>query len=155
MNRSSYSDTSTIRSRLVTSLVTGVASGALTLIDPAKLKPATRGTLYAGTGIATATLGWFGLQANAETRDRAALRTAVALGLGTLSAAGTKFGFVIDARIHQALLRRGIRNPRPVMAIGAGVLTTMMVLFDSPPAGKDTEQVPDLPEEATQDPGLA
>lgn len=155
MNRSSYSDTSTIRSRLVTSLVTGVASGALTLIDPAKLKPATRGTLYAGTGVAAATLGWFGLQANAETRDRNVLRTAVALGLGTLSATGTKFGFVIDARIHQALLRRGIGNPRPVMAIGAGILTTMMVLFDSPTSGTEAEQDPGLQEEATQDPGLA
>jgi hypothetical protein len=127
----------------------------LTLIDPAKLKPATRGTLSAGTGGAVATRGWFGLQAYAETRDRAVLRTAVALGLGTLSAAGTKFGFVIDARIHQALLRRGIGNPRPVMAIGAGVLTIMMGLFDSPQSGTEAEQDPALQEEATQDPDVA
>lgn len=125
---------STTRSRLGNAVATGVASGLLTLVDPAKLRPSTRGSLYLATGATAGLIGWFGTAPSEDAKPGLTFRAAVALGLGTLSAAGTKLGFVIDARIHRALLRRGIENPRPLMAIGSAVITVAMVLVEPPPA---------------------
>lgn len=108
----------------------GVAGGALTLVDPAKLRPGTKATIYLGTGAAAGALGWFGTAPTEEFTPGKAFRGSVALGLGLLSTAGTKFGFVVDAKIHQSLLRRGIANPRPLMALGAGVLIAAMELLE-------------------------
>lgn len=134
MSHSTPTVQSPIRSRLVTALVAGMASGALTLVEPATLKPSTRGTLQVGSGAVSAALGWLGTRASDELKDRKAFRVALSLAMGTLSAAGTKLGFAIDAKIHRSLLRRGVSNPRPVMAIGSGILTAAMVLVEPPPA---------------------
>lgn len=131
---------SSFRSRLSNAAGTGVASGLLTLVDPAKLRPSTRGSLYVGTGAAAGLIGWFATAPGEDAKPGKKFQAAVALGLGTLSAAGTKLGFVIDARIHQALLRRGIENPRPLMAIGSAVITVGMVLLE-PPRHEDDESL--------------
>lgn len=133
---------SSFRSRLGNAAATGVASGLLTLVDPAKLRPSTRGSLYLATGATAGLIGWFGAAPSEDAKPGKTFRAAVALGLGTLSAAGTKLGFVIDARIHQALLRRGIENPRPIMAIGSAVITVAMVLVEPPPATEDESPSP-------------
>lgn len=121
-----------LRARVGSSMFMGATGAALTLIDPAKLHPATRTSLYIGTGSVTAALGWFASQQATVPVPSKGHRAAVALGLGAVSVAGTKFGFVIDAKIHQALVHRGVTNPRRVMAIGAGLITTVMVLLDPP-----------------------
>jgi hypothetical protein len=133
---------STTRSRLGNAVATGVASGLLTLVDPAKLRPSTRGALYVGTGASAGLVAWFGTAPGENTKPGKTFRAAVAIGLGTLSAAGTKLGFVIDARIHQALSRRGIDNPRPLMAIGSAVITVAMVLVEPPRAEDDKSPSP-------------
>jgi hypothetical protein len=131
--------------QLGNAVMTGVASGLLTLLDPAKLHPSVRGFLYVGTGAATGLVGWFGTAPNQDSRPGRTVRAAMAVGLGTLSAAGTKLGFVIDARIHQALLRRGLRNPRPLMAIGSAVINAAMVVVE-PPRGHNECQIQEGPE---------
>lgn len=122
----------TFRSRLGNSLLMGVAGGALTLVDPAKLRPRTLAGIYLGSGAGLAAVGWFATSPRDGFAPGKAFRGSVALGLAALSTAGTKFGFVVDAKIHQSLVRRGIKNPRPLMAIGSGVLLAAMELMESP-----------------------
>ncbi|WP_411732413.1 hypothetical protein [Paeniglutamicibacter sp.] len=144
---------SILRSRLGNVLATGVASGLLTLVDPAKLGPSVRGSLYLGTGAAAGLVGWFGTAPSEDFKPGKTFRAAVAVALGTLSAAGTKLGFVIDERIHQALLRRGMENPRTLMAIGSAVITAAMVLVEPPRAADDeSPSQEDLDVEATKRP---
>ncbi|MFL4479173.1 hypothetical protein ACIPUB_12975 [Paeniglutamicibacter sp. ORCA_105] len=138
-------NTSFLRSPLGNALVTGAVSGLLTLVDPAKLRPSARGSLYAGAAATAGLLGWFGTAPGHATKPGKTFRAAVALGLGTLSAAGTKLGFVIDGRIHQALLRRGMENPRPLMAIGTAVITAVMALAE-PPREHDAPPAPEAPD---------
>jgi hypothetical protein len=133
---------SSFRSRLGNAVATGAASGLLTLVDPAKLRPSTRGSLYLATGATAGLIGWFGTAPSEDAKPGPMFRAAVALGLGTLSAAGTKLGFVVDERIHQALVRRGIENPRPLMAIGSAVITVAMVLLEPPRPEDDASPSP-------------
>ena len=136
-----------IRARLVNSLFMGATGAALTLIDPAKLRPGTKAGLYIGTGTVTAALGWVASFKAIDPAPSKAFRAAAAAGLGAISVAGTKFGFVIDAKIHQALLRRGIADPRRIMAVGAGVITTAMVLLESPRPDNEPENAADHAED--------
>ena len=133
-----------IGSRLGSSLFMGATGAALTLIDPAKLRPGIKAGVYVETGAAAAALGWLATLQAGDQAPSKAFRASVAVGLGAMSVAGTKFGFVVDAKIHQALLRRGIANPRPLMAVGAGVITTAMVLLESPPRESDPKVDRDL-----------
>ncbi len=128
-------DSSKFRSRLGGAAALGLASGLLTLIDPAKLRPATRAGLCVGTGAVTGAAAWFGSAREEPLETTKVFRGALALGLAMLGVGSTKLGFVLDAKIHQALLRRGISNPRPIMAVGSGILTTVTFLLDGPREG--------------------
>ncbi|MFL4472415.1 hypothetical protein ACIPVK_00240 [Paeniglutamicibacter sp. MACA_103] len=141
-------NTALLRSPLGNALVAGAAGGLLTLVDPAKLRPSVRGSLYVGTAATAGLLGWFGTAPGDAARPGKPFRAAVAVGLGTLSAAGTKLGFVIDGKIHQALLRQGVENPRPLMAIGAAVITAAMALAE-PPRERDVPPAPEDPDVET------
>ncbi|MFJ6416557.1 hypothetical protein [Paeniglutamicibacter sp. NPDC091659] len=134
-----------VRSRLGGAVALGLASGLLTLIDPARLRPATRAGLCVGSGAAAGAVAWFGTAQDEPLESRKLLRGALALGMTALGAGSTKLGFVLDASIHQALLRRGISNPRPIMAVGSGILAAATFLVDGPRAGALPE--PGLPEE--------
>lgn len=122
----------TFRSRLSKSLIMGVAGGVLTLVDPATLRPRTRAGIYLAGGAGVAAVGWFATSPREGFTPGKVFRGSVALGLAALNTAGTKFGFVVDAKIHHSLVRRGIKNPRPLMAIGSGILLAAMELMESP-----------------------
>lgn len=124
-----------LRSRLCGAVALGVASGVLTLIDPAKLKPGTRAMLYVSTGVGSGLTAWFGSAREEFLKSKKALRGVLTLGLTALGVASTKFGFVLDAKTHHALLRRGFANPRPIMAVGSGILTAATFLLDRPSEG--------------------
>ncbi|RAX49892.1 hypothetical protein DQ353_06930 [Arthrobacter sp. AQ5-05] len=135
------------RARIATALISGAASGALTLIDPARFKPCTRRSLVAGSGAAYAAVAWVGSSGNEEYKPGNVLRGSLALGLGALGAIATHYSFALDGKIHQSLLRRGIGNPRPLMAVGSGILTAALVLMESPaqeaePVGYDHDAGP-------------
>ena len=121
-----------VRSRLGGAVAMGLASGALTLVDPARLRPATRAGLCLGSGAAAGAVTWFGTARDEPLESKKLLRCALALGMTALGAGSTKLGFVLDATIHQALLRRGISNPRPIMAVGSGILAAVTFLLDGP-----------------------
>ncbi|OIH83767.1 hypothetical protein BLJ79_13760 [Arthrobacter sp. UCD-GKA] len=125
------------RARFVTALVSGAASGALTLIDPARFKPCTRRSLVGGSGAAYAAVAWVGSSGSAEYKPGNVLRGSLSLGLGALGAIATHYSFALDSKIHQGLLRRGIGNPRPLMAVGSGILTAALVLLEAP--GREAE----------------
>ncbi|GAA1497623.1 hypothetical protein [Paeniglutamicibacter kerguelensis] len=140
-------DSSKFRSRLGGAAALGLASGLLTLIDPAKLRPATRAGLCFGTGAVTGAAAWFGSVREEPLETTKVFRGALALGLAMLGVGSTKLGFVLDAKIHQALLRRGISNPRPIMAVGSGILTTVTFLLDGPREGTGPSPRPGSAEE--------
>lgn len=124
--------TSSIRPKLGLAVALSTASGLLTLIDPAKLRPVTRASLCLGTGVATGAFTWFGTSHEEPVKSNLKLRTAFALGLTVLGVASTKLSFVADRKIHQSLLKRGVANPRAVMAVGSGLLTLLTFLVDPP-----------------------
>lgn len=132
MADSTETESSHVRSRLGIALAMGLASGLLALIDPAKLRPSTRAGLCVGTGAVTGAMAWFGTAREEPLESKKALRGALAVGLAAFGAGSTKLGFVLDAKIHQGLLHRGISNPRPIMAVGSGILTAVSFLLDAP-----------------------
>lgn len=118
------------KKRLISAATAGVASGLLTLIDPAEMRPVTRTALCLGTGAAAGALVWIGSGNEEETKEKFKLRAAMALGLSLAGVASTKLGFVIDARIHRGLMSRGVASPRRVMALGSGILTVASFLVE-------------------------
>lgn len=124
--------TQTTKKRLGFSLAAGLASGALTLIDPARFKPCTRRGLVTGSAAAYTAVAWVGSSGSEEYKPGNILRGSLALGLGPLGAIATHYSFTLDGKIHQGLLRRGINNPRPLMAVGSGILTATLVLLEPP-----------------------
>lgn len=142
------------RARIVTALVSGAASGALTLIDPARFKPCTRRSLLGGSGAAYAAVAWVGSSGSAEYKPGNVLRGSLALGLGALGAISTHYSFALDSKIHQSLLRRGIGNPRPLMAAGSGILTAALVLLEAPVQEAEPVAYDNGPAEREITPGL-
>lgn len=128
------SKTQFMRSRLGIAAAAGVASGLLTLIDPAKLRPATRASVCLGTGALTGALAWFSTAGEEPAKSNLKFRTGFTLALTGLGIASTKLGFVADRKIHQALLKGGVANPRTPMAIGSGILTALTFLLEPPRA---------------------
>lgn len=125
-------------------LAAGIASGLLTLIDPAKLRPGARRATVAASGIVTGAVVWLSSSSNDEYAPAKELRGSLALGMGALAAVGTHYGFVLDRKIHQTLLSRGIRNPRPLMALVSGILSTGVILLEPPAATKTTDHDNDI-----------
>lgn len=122
----------TLKSKLAQALGAGVASGLLTLIDPAKMRSSTRATLSIATGAVAGGSAWISTGADPETKNNFKLRSGMTLVLYALGFVSTKFGFVLDAKIHQGLVKRGIANPRPLMAAGAALLTVGSFLLEPP-----------------------
>ena len=120
-----------LRAKVGAALVMGTAGGLLTLLDPAKFSPVVQRSWVCGNGVLVGLAAWLGTGAKTSVQPGTGPRLFVAAGLGALMAIGTKLGFVVDLKIHQALLRRGVAKPRMVMALAAGVLTAAMVLLES------------------------
>lgn len=103
----------------VSDVLTAATTGLLTLPDPAHRSPARRFALRAVLAGATGAAVWAGTGTRPEgrpgTRPRAVLTTAAA-GLVYGSAV---LGDRLDGVIHRALVRRGVRRPRVVMAAAA------------------------------------
>lgn len=131
MAKSTQTTVSNLRSKVGAALVTGAAGGLVTLVDPAKFSVTARWSLILGTGAAGGFAAWCGAGLGTGGTTGVRPRLFVALGLGGLLAAGTRAGFALDGAIHQFLLRRGVDNPRMVMAISAAVLTTAAALAES------------------------
>lgn len=137
MSQTATTSSSRSSSKLAVSVAAGLASGLLTLVDPAQLRPRTRLALLASSGAAYGTLSWIGTSGTDGLKPTAAVRGSVALGLGALGVVGTHYGFVLDRKIHQGLQRRGVRNPRPLMAVVSGIFTTAMMLLE--PSAREAE----------------
>lgn len=132
------------KKQLGLSLAAGIASGLLTLIDPAKVRPGIRRATVTASGIATGAVVWLSSSSNEEYVPEKELRGSLALGIGALGAVGTHYGFVVDGKIHQMLLRCGVRNPRPLMALVSGILSTAVILLEPSSAAKTTDHDNDI-----------
>ena len=135
-----------VKTKLLPSLGVGLASGLLTLIDPAKMRSSTRTTLSVATGALAGGSVWFGTGQDPDTKHNIKLRSGMTLLLTALGYASTRMGFALDAKIHQGLVKRGMANPRPLMAVGAALLTVGSYLWE--PAS--TEEPATGPEEPTE-----
>ncbi|PQZ92328.1 hypothetical protein CQ018_12565 [Arthrobacter sp. MYb227] len=119
-----------VKTKLLPTLGVGLASGLLTLIDPAKMRSSTRTTLCIATGTLVGGSIWFGTGQDPDTKHNIKLRSGMTLLLSALGYASTKMGFALDAKIHQGLVKRGITNPRTLMAVGAAILTVGSYLLE-------------------------
>ncbi len=120
-----------MQAKVGAALVMGTVGGLLTLIDPAKFRRSVQQSWVYGNGALVGVAVWFGTGASTSAKPGTRPRLFVAVGLGALMAIGTKLGFVVDSKIQQALLRRGVANPRVAMALAVGVLTAAMSLLES------------------------
>ncbi|GAA4372998.1 hypothetical protein [Paeniglutamicibacter cryotolerans] len=111
-------------------MAAGLAGGALALIDPVKLRPGVRTGLCLGTGAASGFVLWTGTAPAAEFGLGRGTRGALAVGMAATGTAAMRLGFVVDARIHRALVRRGVAHPRAVIAVGSGILTMLTFLLE-------------------------
>ena len=92
---------------------------------------------------------WFGTGQDPETKHNIKLRSGMTLLLSALGYASTKMSFALDTKIHQGLLKRGMTNPRQLMAVGAGLLTVGAYLVEPPSTEEATEPIAPGPETNT------
>lgn len=115
-----------------------VAVGALTLVDPARLRGRARTAVHAATAAVT---GW--TVVTSVNRDSAVRAPLKAVGL---AAAGAAMALAdksdqLDARMVQALRSTGLRHPRWWLAAGASALMFGTYLADRNTTGTDTRFV--------------
>ena len=102
-------------------VLTAVVLGAAALINPAKLGPGRRAAYRVGLAAITAIDLFRGIPRETGPVNRVAL---------TAGAAGTVLGLAelgesIDAKAHGALVRRGVRRPRTVLALATVALSLL------------------------------
>jgi hypothetical protein len=101
-------------------VVSSLAVGALSLIDPNALTPARRLLYRTGLAGLTAAMTWLGTRGTAATLEG---RVGTTVG-----ATGAALGFAeaseaLDGRLHHALVDVGVRRPRVVIAAAAAAFT--------------------------------
>ncbi|MDY6055129.1 hypothetical protein [Micrococcus sp.] len=139
------------RSNVARALGVGLAESASTLLPVSRL-PRTTTALAVGGTVAVAFGAAAGVAAfrspvqEAEDAEGAGDRArgplamagmglAAGAALGTLTGGGVALGLTVDAAIERALVRRGVRRPRVVMAVAAGVLSAAIELADAARGG--------------------
>lgn len=113
---SALRDVNTPESRLVQSVATGAFTA---FVSPGRMSTRSRTTMHALSGLVGAGAGAFGL---AE-KMPVAQRTVAAAAIGATLYGASALGVVADEKAEQWLRGRGVRRPRLVMGIVAGVLT--------------------------------
>ncbi|WP_309068324.1 hypothetical protein [Microbacterium sp.] len=117
------------------------ANGLIMLIDPRTLSPRGR-LLYRG---AMAALGawtaWATLRTDAADEIAPAARGGYSVGAAGALVAASEVTEGLDARIHEAITRRGATRPRVVMALGSAVLAAATWLAGLRPPAADPDGI--------------
>ncbi|WP_203137868.1 hypothetical protein [Microbacterium sp. JZ31] len=126
------------------------ANGLLMLIDPRTLTPRGR-LLYRGAmAVLGAWTAWATMRTDARDEIAPAARGGYSVGAAGLMMAASEVTEGLDARIHDAIARRGAARPRVAMALGSAVLAagTWFAGLRSPAAQADgfAEEADDRPE---------
>ncbi|MEE6281168.1 hypothetical protein [Georgenia sunbinii] len=115
--------------RLTVDLGVAAATGALTLVDPARLGPLGRFAFRSSEAAVVGGMTWFGLKQSKDLEWQPELRVAVTSGVVAVTYAFAELSEVFDAAVVRQLRRRGVRRPRVAMAVaGVGLALTMSLL---------------------------
>lgn len=138
-------DVDTPESRVLQSVATGAFTA---LVSPAKLSRGTRTTMHAFSGLLGAGAGAFVLAGQMPPAQRAV--AAVTLGASLYGASA--LGVVADTKAEQWLRDRGVRRPRLVLGLAAGVLTWFTSAPTESREALDTDMLDaDLPDTEERD----
>lgn len=136
--------------------VFGLAVGALTLVDPSRCGVGGRFALRAATAAVTGVSVWLSARASDPHKLFTPVRWGVTAAAVGAVLAGAEVSEAIDARLQQALRRRGVRHPRVVLALAGATLTVALSRIPDKPVtehdiplddGESASVTVDLPEE--------
>lgn len=112
-------------------IVTALGLGALTLIDPARLRPGTRFAYRSVLAAFAAAGAWRSLADLPTVLADPLKRVAFSAGAAGLVYGAAELGEALDARFHRRLERWGVRRPRVVMAAATVALSIGTACLDS------------------------
>ena len=121
------------RTRILTSAASIASTGAFTLIPIGRASAPVRWGLGAALSVVPAAVAAVVVHRRMQDRaasDRIAATAGVGVAFGAVSLASWEASVRTDRAIEQALVRRRVRRPRVVMAVGAAALAGGLELLD-------------------------
>lgn len=115
---------------LAVDLAVAGLSGALTLVDPARLGMAGRLAFRTSQAAVVAALAWVTTRDVPELEWQPEKRAAMVAGAVAVTCAFAEVGEAIDAAAVRGLARRGVRRPRLVAAAGSVALALGLTVLD-------------------------
>ncbi|SDH58596.1 hypothetical protein [Agrococcus jejuensis] len=121
------------RTRILTSAASIASSGAFTLIPIGRLPRGARWGIGVGLSFVPAAVA--ASLAHRRMRERVASEripttAGVGVAVGAVSLGAWEASARVDRAVDEALVRRGVRRPRVVMAIGAAAIAGAIELLD-------------------------
>lgn len=121
------------RTRILTSAASIASTGAFTLIPIGRASAPVRWGLGAALSLVPAAVAAIAVERRMRdraTRDRVAASAGAGVAVGVVSLAGWEASVRVDRAIERSLVRRRVRRPRVVMAVGAAALAGGIELLD-------------------------
>lgn len=121
------------RTRILTSSASIASTGAFTLIPIGRASTPMRWGLGAALSLVPAAVAAIVVERRMRdhaTPDRVAATAGVGIAVGAVSLAAWEASVRADRAIERSLVRRHVRRPRVVMAVGAAALAGVIELLD-------------------------